>query len=149
MSTEETFIDRLKAQIEAHQHQIKMFPHDRQAQIRLETLQTALDTAERRQAEMARALAEQDRKWQADQERIRKQREAYEAEQAEKMRAHEERRVEALEADLRQRYEDAAPGPVSDSEWRRVRGQILHDYRLAHMTNLEQEVAATAKRFRI
>lgn len=141
-------LERLRGQVEAREHHLKMYPNDRATALGLERLRAVLDTEERRAAEMARTVSAQQAKWDADRERIRKREEARKAEQAEKTRAIEEARAEEIEADLRRRYEAAAPGPVSDSEWNRVRGQILHDYRLSRMTNFEAEVKATSKRIR-
>ncbi len=137
----ETTADRLRAQIKAFDHQLTMHPDDGGARENKRQLEATLAQIEQRQREFDRATAADQRERDA---RLKAADKALQAELAERERRHEEReaqRATELEAQLRKQYTDAAPGPVSDGDWSKIRAEILHEFRLRRMNEHERLVA--------
>lgn len=125
-----TNIDALRERIDNHKLHMQRYPNDVNAQRELDSLEGRLATEERHAAEWERNLRAEQAQRNAQRAAAKKRDEALAADRAEKARAVDAERAEKLEADLRRRYEMAAPGQVMDSDWNKVRAQILHDYRM-------------------
>jgi hypothetical protein len=140
-----TNLDQLRAQVDAWDEHVRKYPGDRNGRQNLDQLRVELDLAERRRAEFDRGIAANARRIEAEAEVRRKRREQLERERAERQAERDRADAEALEAQLRAAYEQAAPGKVSDAEWHRVRADVVHRHRLAQL-EAEDEARAVMRR---
>jgi hypothetical protein len=140
-----TDLSTLREQVDAYRQHTKMHPHDRAARQSLEHLEVQLDMAERRRAEFDRGIAANARRIEAESEARRKRQAQLDRERAARQAERDRADAEALEAKLRAEYTAAAPGPVSDYQWSKVRDDVHHQHRLRQL-EAEDEARATMRR---
>lgn len=114
---------QVRDELTAAKAKLQADPDNRIAQLDVERLKKRITVAEREDALKFACRAER------------------EAAEAAKTQAHQEREQVALEADLRARYDQAMPKPVSDNEWDKVKPDLLHRHRLAEMDARDRQVA--------
>ncbi len=57
--------------------------------------------------------------------------------------------AQELEDHLRQQYENAAAHPLTDTEWQKVKPDVLHQHAVSKMAEQDTLVAANARRYQI
>jgi hypothetical protein len=141
-------LDQLRGQVAAWREQTAKYPGDRNAVHNLQALEVQLDMEERRAAEFDRSLAANNARIEAEAEERRKRREKLEREREARQAERDRAEAEALEAKLRAEYTAAAPGDVTDSEWRRVKDDVKHQHRIRQLQAQDEARAVMRDRLK-
>ncbi len=101
------------------------------AQLNIGNLEATLERAE--ENETIRVAAKQERR----------------AAEDAKTQARTAEAAQELEDHLRQQYENAAAHPLTDTEWDKVKPDVLHQHAVSKMAEQDQLIAAKARQYRI